>query len=297
MAVHEISDLYISTFADNVIHLAQQKKSKLRDTVTVKSGVGNQHRFQTVAARSTMTKRTAQGTNAGKRPATAYADTVYGNRVVLPSPYTTADSYEWEDVARMIVDPQSALTTSMAAQLGRTYDDVIIASLFAAALDDLGNSHAHLAAQQLGGATTAPSFDLINLARETLEETDIDLDEEKFMLVSPNFVSALLADEKATSFDFNNAKALASGQVVQGWMGFTWKVTNRLTTPGGTPKQIYGAAYTKDAIGLVVNTEGKVDIGKDPGQSFTTTVQLACDIGAVRIQDAKCLRIHYLETN
>jgi hypothetical protein len=297
MAVHEISDLYIKTFTDNVIMLAQQKKSRLRDTVTVKSGIGEQLRFQTVAARAAMTKRTAQGTNAGKRPATAYVDTVWGNRVVIPSPYTAADSYEWEDVARMIGDPQSILTTSLAAQLGRTYDDVIIAAMFAASLDDLGNSHAHLAAQQLGGATTAPSFDLVNAAREVLDETDVDPDEEKFMVVSPNFISALLGDSKATSFDFNNGKALASGQVVQGWMGFTWKVTNRLTTPGGTPKQIYGAAYTKDAIGLGINVEGKVDIGKDPGQSFSTTVQIAADFGAVRIQDARILRLHYLETN
>jgi hypothetical protein len=83
---------------------------------------------------------------------------------------------------------------------------------------------------------------------------------------------------------------------VQGWMGFTWIVSNRLTDPAPTSSQRYALAYTKDAIGLVVAKEPFVKIAEDPGASFATTVYLGVDLGAVRVQDEKMLRVHYLES-
>jgi hypothetical protein len=89
-----------------------------------------------------------------------------------------------------------------------------------------------------------------------------------------------------------------SGNVVQGWMGFTWINTNRLTKPVvGPPAQVYGAAYTKDAMGLITLQDIKTDVGRDPGTWFDTVVQTSVDIGAVRIQDEKVFRVHYLESN
>jgi hypothetical protein len=182
--------------------------------------------------------------------------------------------------------------------VGRTFDDVIIAALFAAANDSAGNANAHPAASQLGSAVTAPSFDLVRLVREVVGEKEVDPDEEVFFAISPNFVSALLNDAKATSFDYANAKALMNGAVVQGWMGFTWIVTNRLTKPVvGPPAQVYAAAYTRDAMGLLLLSDATTDVGKDPGTWFDTVVQTSVDIGAVRIQDEKVLRVHFLETN
>lgn len=134
--------------------------------------------------------------------------------------------------------------------------------------------------------------------REAILERDIDPDEECFLVISPNFVANLLNDAKATSVDYINGKSLMAGGIVQGWMGFTWIPSNRLTKPVvGPPAQVYGLAYTKDALGLVVNKDVFVEIGKDPGQSFSTTVYAGVDIGAVRVQDSKLFRVHYLETN
>jgi len=296
VAANEFSQLYIQKFAQDVIHLAQQKKSKLRATVREQFDVANKFTFKVTSARAAMTARTATGTNAGKRAATAWVDQVYNNRVVLPKVYQAADSFQDADVVRMIESPQMTLANAFAAQMGRTFDDIIIAAFFAAALDDLGNSNAHPAGSQIGGATTAPSLDLLKTARELLAENDVDPDEEKYFVCSPNFITALLGDTKATSTDFAAIQALQVGKI-DTFLGFKFIESNRLTSPGGTPKQIYGAAYTKDSMGLAVNMEGKVDIGKDPGLSFDTTVQVQLDAGAVRIQDAKMLRVHYLETN
>ena len=297
MAANEISQLQIQKFAQDIIHLAQQKKSKLRMCVTEQFDVANKFVFKVTSARAAMTARTNVGVVAGKRTATAYADQVYNNRVVLPAPYYTADSFStYDDAKRQIESPSAVLTKSFAMQVGRQFDDIIIASFFAAALDSLGNSNSHPAGSQIGGATTAPSLDLLITAREILAENEIDPDEEKYFVCTPNYISALLADTKVASSDFATLKALQEGKIDR-FMGFKFIESNRLTSPGGTPKQIYGAAFTKDAIGLAVNTEGVVDIGKDPSLSFDTIVQVQIDAGAVRIQDAKCIRVHYLESN
>lgn len=297
MAANMMTQLYIKTFEGNIIQLAQQKFSKLRRTVTERSGPTAVHRFQVMSARGAMTQKSAPaGTNTNKRNATPWADSVFNNRIATPLPYHTADSYEWDDVVRQHTDPQSALTTSLAAQAGRRFDDTIIAAATAAALDDLANSNAHPAGSQLGGATTAFDFDLVRATRELILEKDIDPDEEVFFVISPNAVMALLDDAKATSIDYANAKALMGGGLVQGWMGFSWIVSNRLTDPAPTSSQRYALAYTKDAIGLVVAKEPFVKIAEDPGASFATTVYLGVDLGAVRVQDEKMLRVHYLES-
>lgn len=299
MAVNEFTNAFVKTFETNLIELAQQKTSKLRRTVTEKSpGPTEKHSFRTTDARGAMTERTNIGTVAGKRPATPYADTSFNDRACFSKHYGTADSFSKAEVLRSCCDPQSAITRAFAGQVGRTFDDVIIAALFANAPDSAGNANNHPAASQLGGAAIAPSFSLVKQAKEVILENDVDPDEEFFFVVSPNFVMTLLDDAKATSYDYANAKALMAGNIVQGWMGFTWIVTNRLTKAFvGPPAQIYGAAYSRDAVGLLVLQDVHAEIGKDPGQWFDTTVQVEIDIGAVRIQDKKCFRIHYLEGN
>jgi hypothetical protein len=298
VAINEISTHYVKTFEARVIHKVQQGKSKLRRTVTEKTpGPTEKHSFRVVAPGGALTARTI-GTNASKRPATSFEDTIYNDRVATPQHYGKADSYAQAEVLRMITDPQSVLTTKHAAMVGRTFDDVIVTALFGNAPDGTGAANAHPVANQLGGAAIAPSFALVKSVREAALEKDIDPDEEMFFVVSPNFAMTLLDDPKATSYDYANAKALMSGSVVQGWMGFTWMVSNRLTKAlVGPPAQIYAAAYTKDAMGLLMLQDIHTDVDKDPGTWFDTVVQTSIDIGAVRIQDDKVFRVHYLESN
>jgi hypothetical protein len=299
MAVNEISNHFVRTFESNVIHLVQQSTSKLRRTVTEKSpGPTEKHAFRVVGKGGALTARAGVGTIAGKRTPTSFEDTIYNDRVAISQPYAKADSYSQAEVLRMITDPESVMVKKHAAMVGRTFDDVIVTALFGNAPDGTGAANAHPVANQLGGAAIAPSFALVKSVREAALEKDIDPDEEMFFVVSPNFAMTLLDDPKATSYDYANAKALMSGSVVQGWMGFTWMVSNRLTKAlVGPPAQIYAAAYTKDAMGLLMLQDIHTDVDKDPGTWFDTVVQTSIDIGAVRIQDDKVFRVHYLESN
>lgn len=297
MAVNEISQHFITKFATDTIHLAQQTKSKLRATVTEQFDVANKFIFKTAAARGAMTQRANLGVNAGKRTATAFVDQVWNNRVVTPLEYVAADSFRAADAKRKIESPRLDLAKAFAAQVGRQWDDIIIAAFFANAPDDLGTANAHPAANQIGGAAIAPSLALIKTAREILAENEIDPDEERYFVCSPNYITALLNDTAIGSSDYNTVKALVEGKVEK-FMGFRFIESNRLTSPGGAgPYQRYAAAYTKSSMGLAVNTELEVDVGPAAHLSFDTVVQVRIDAGATRVQDAQMVRVHYLETN
>ena len=304
MAVNDIANHFIRTYETAVIELVQQKESKLRNTVTVRQpGSTGSHSFRVVAARGAMTSRnTASGSTPGlvafKRTATPYVDTALNDRICGSVPYAAADSYSRAEMQRLLEDPQSVMLLAQARQVGRTFDDVIIAAVLANATDNLGTVCAFLAANQLGGAAVTPDFALVKSVRESVLEADVSEDEEVFLVVSPNFVTCLMDETKYGSTDYVAAQAIASGKPLQKWMGFTWIVSNRLSHPqAGPPAETYGLAYTKDAMGLLILDDIHVDVGPDPAHWFDYTCQTSVDIGATRIQDGKAWRVHYLETN
>jgi hypothetical protein len=297
MAINENTMLWQKTYENNLIHLVEQQGSKLRRTVTVRGFDSSDHQFNTVDTHDTL-QAPAYGTNAAKWVDTVIDNTVFNNRVATPVPVYTADTFKKFDAARTLVDPQSALIRGQANRLGRKIDKLIIAAATGASLDSLGNAPTLPVAQQVGGAAIAPSFTLVQTTRELVLESEIADDEECFFVVTPNFVAALMTDAKATSRDYANGQMLMSGTMVQGWMGFTWIVSNLLTVAGGAgPYQKYALAYTADAIGLKENSPITTEIAKVPTKQFDTLVYSSLDAGAVRIQDKKMFRVHYLETN
>ena len=304
MAVNDIANHFIRTYEANVIELVQQKGSKLRRTVTEHNiQRGDSHSFRVVGPRGAMTSRnTASGSTPGlsafKRTATPYVDTPMNDRIVGSVPYAAADSYSRAEMERLLEDPQSIMLQAQANQVGRQFDDVILAAVLANATDNLSTVLAFLAANQIGGANVSPGFELVKSAREQILEADIDPDEEVFLVVSPNFITSLLGVAEYGSQDYVNARAIQDGKPIGRWMGFSWIVSNRLTHPVvGPPAETYAVAYTKDAIGLKVVTDIHVDVGPDPAHWFDWTCMTSIDIGATRIQDGKAWRFHYLETN
>jgi capsid protein len=299
MAQNELGTHFVKTFESNAIHLVQQKFSKQRRTVTEKNpGPSEKHSFRVVDARGAMVDRANLGANAGKRPATNYADTVFNDRMAFSTPKNTADSFSKPDMRRMLEDPQSEIYRAMLPQVGRTYDDVINTAIHAVAVDTLANNYAFgagAANHTVGGAAVAfDPFNHVNTLLRYFNAEEVDPDEEKFITVTPFAVEKILAEAKATSADYVNAGALLAGKVQRGWMGFTWIMTTRCTSPAGLER--YYAAYTRDAVGLLILGDVALDYGKDASKQFDTTIQLDIDIGAVRIQDKKCKRIHVLET-
>lgn len=305
MAVNDISQAYIRTYESNLIHLVQQKASKLRDTVTIRGTDSADHQFQVMSKQADGDIKTSPvGTNLTDGATWTAMDTILGshaqnNRVATPVPVYAANAFRKSDLSRTLIDPQSALLRNQAMLLGRKIDNIIHTAALGTAADSLGTAGLTLpVAQQLGSATDVPAFALVTEIKEAMLEGEVDSDEECFLVVSPNFVVNLLNDAKATSADYVTGRALMAGGIVQGWMGFTWKCINGLVSPGGAgPFQRYALAYTRDAIAVKINSDISSTVDRIPQKQNSILVQSSMDLGAVRVQDEKVFRVHYLETN
>jgi hypothetical protein len=294
----EVGAHNIRTYETNSIYLVQQRYSKFRSRVTEKTpGPTEKHSFRTVSQRAgAINDRANVGLNAGKRPATVFEDTVYGERVVVSTSRSTADSFSKPDLNRMLEDTSSVLYTQMTAQMARKFDTVLEAAFYAQALDTAGGTY------DFGASGTLPTngngADPIALASvltslESFNLDNVDPDEEKFIAVTPKAVTSLLQEPKYTSVDYANAKALMSGKLVEQWCGFTWVMSNLLTGPVAGQK--YYPQWTRDAMGLLVLEDITFESGKSPMNQFDTIVMLRADFGAVRIQDEKVKRLHCSE--
>ena len=56
-------------------------------------------------------------------------------------------------------------------------------------------------------------------------------------------------------------------------------------------------AYTRDAIAVKINSDISSTVDRIPQKQNSILVQSSMDLGAVRVQDEKVFRVHYLETN
>lgn len=293
----EVQGHFVKTFEANSIYLAQQRYSKFRSRVTEKTpGPTDKHSFRTVTKRGAVNDRANVGLNAGKRPATVFEDTVYGERVVTSTSHDTADSFSKPDLNRMLEDTSSILYTQMTAQMARKFDSVLVAAMYAQALDSNAGTY------DFGASGTSPttgdganpiSLPLVLQMLEAFNLDDVDPDEEKFIAVSPKAVTALLQEQKYTSTDYANAHALMAGKLIENWCGFTWVMSNLLT--GEAAGEKYYPAWTRDAMGLLVLEDITFESGKSPMNKFDTIVMLRADFGAVRIQDEKVKRLRCSE--
>ena len=106
----------------NVIHLAQQKGSKLRAAVRVNTDVvGKADHFDRVG-KGTAKKKTSRHAD------TPLMNTPHSRRRVTMDPYEYADLVDKSDKVRLLISPESEYVIAGANAMGRAMDDVIIAA-------------------------------------------------------------------------------------------------------------------------------------------------------------------------
>ena len=175
----------------------------------------------------------------------------------------------------------------------RQVDDVIIEAATGDALTGDGTSIALPASQTGGDGTTEIELDTAYQVQEKFMENDIDPDENIVMVIGPKQQRKLLQYMEVTSGDYQNAKALASG-ILPNYMGFDWVVSNRLLAP--VAGQLDCLAFTKKAIGLMVNRDITAKVAEDPTISFAWRLYAFMTMGAVRVEDEHMVRVRLADT-
>ena len=269
-----ISKAFVQQFQDNLIHLAQQKGSRLRSAVNEQSVTGEKFNFERLGTVAAIAK-TTQHTN------TPVLDVPHSRRTATMADYHWADLIDNEDKVRMLVTPESHYAKSGANSMMRAIDDLIIAAATGNAVDGDGNNVALPSGQKIAYGSAGMTLAKLITAKEILDSNDIDPDEDRFIVMGSRQISNLLNTTEVKSADYNSIKALVQGDI-DTFMGFKFLRSERLTL-ASTQRTCF--AFTKSAMGLGIGSDIKTQIDVRPDKSYAHQVYLSFVAGATRVQD------------
>ena len=115
----QVTTAFVQQYAANVMMLAQQKGSKLRDAVRVENVTGKQSFFDQIGA-------TAARRRTSRHSDTPRMDTPHARRRCSLEDFDWADMIDQEDKVRTLIDPTSTYAKSAANAMGRAIDEVIV---------------------------------------------------------------------------------------------------------------------------------------------------------------------------
>jgi len=286
----EVDKALVQQFSDNFLILSQQKKSRLEETVTVKSGIiGTSYRDDAMGG-SEAEDVIVRGTTLGSK------ELPHQGRYV-----DLTDSEWWthiysHDEQKMLADPKSAALAIGVAAMNRKKDKRIIAALGGNARQIRENGTSEFvplpASQKIAHGNTGLTRTKIVSALEILGLADAidddDLSNMVTLVVTQAQISDILNDDKMTSADYNAVRLLMDARI-DVFMGCKWKKTNLLPFTNGIR---YCYMYVKDGVLLGLGQDIKTsitvrnDLHGQPWQPY-----IAQSTGAVRREDVKVVEI------
>jgi len=278
----QITTAFVEQYKNNVLHLAQQKGSRLRDTARYTPVTGKSHYFERIGATAAVVRTT-------RHSDTPQIDTPHSRRKVSLVDYDWADLIDQEDKVKMLITPQSEYAMAGANAMGRAMDDALIAAAAGNAFGGVAGatSIALPAAQKIAGGTTGLTLAKLLQAKEIIDSSDVDPEENRYIVCSAKQVTDLLNTTQVTSSDYNTVRALASGQI-DTFLGFKFVRSQRLPIVS----TIRGClAYTESALGLAVGADITTRISERDDKNYATQVFLSMVIGATRVEDEKVVEI------
>tara|TARA_R100001460_G_scaffold26759_5_gene54186 strand:- start:4361 stop:5239 length:879 start_codon:yes stop_codon:yes gene_type:complete len=287
----QVTTAFVQQYSANVQMLSQQKGSRLRDAVNIENVVGK-NAFIDQIGKATAQLRTSRHGD------TPQLDTPHARRRVSLASYEYADLIDDQDKVRMLIDPTSQYAQAAAAAMGRAMDDVIIdAALGTASTGETGSGSATLdaTANMVGSASSNDGLTIAKLleAKRKMDLNDVDPSIARYIAVGPKQIEDLLGTTQVTSSDFNTVKALAQGDI-NTFLGFEFIMTNRLDVDSNDIRSCFAWAEDGITLGIGKDVSARIDERSDKG--YATQVYYCMDIGAVRMEESKVVKIFCDET-
>ncbi len=277
----QITTAFVQQYKTNLLILAQQKGSRLRNTVRVESVKGTSAFFDRLGSTSAVQRTTRHGD-------TPLIDTPHSRRRVSLTPYEWADLIDQADRVRFLIEPTSDYATNAANAMGRTMDDIVIAAASGTAYTGVDGSGTQAITLQVAAAATNLTLTKLLSAKEALDEGEID-DSDRYIVVSPKMMTSLLGTTEVKSADYNSIKALVQGQI-DTFLGFKFITSNRLAA-NSTANGHLALAYQRRGLILAIGEDIKTEIGPRADKSYSTQVYVSMDLGATRVEDAAVVEI------
>ena len=271
------NEIYAQAYGRNIMQLAQQKYSKLLNTVYVKPDVRGKTFFQDQIGEWSLEMK------GGRNVQTPNNDPALARRMGIMIDYHDNRLLDRGDELKTISDPRSAYTIAAAQSIGRKIDDVILASMAGAAhYGETGSSSTTNGNIVLATASSV-TMERIATIKKTLDDKDVET-EDRYFVANTTFLNNLLNLTQATSADYNSIKALIRGEI-DTWMGFKWIMSTRVTGAIAYAYQKYGICLAM-ASAPFVKTDQRADL------SYSWQVYYELNVGAVRLEENKVVVIN-----
>lgn len=289
----QITTWMVEMFKSNVYHLTQQKGSKLRMACEMEMVVGKNKYVDQIGA-TTARKRTSRHAD------TPRMDTPHQRRRVSLSDYDWSDLIDDEDQIRLLTDPSGKYSEAAAMSMGRAMDDEIIAAATGTAYTGVDGSTStafdtnmvvDVQVRWPGVSADDCGLNVAKLleAAKLLGANNVDMDEEKYLVVNSRQIMSLLKDDKISSGDYNVMKPLVEGQVSR-FGGFNIIPCERITTDAnGDDKVLF---WAKRGMCLGIGKDITTRISERDDKNYATQVFASMSIGATRLEE---VRVGYIE--
>ena len=272
------SSIYAQSYSQNIMQLAQQKYSKLINTVYIKPNVRGKTFFQDQIGQWTMEVKGSRNT------ATPNNDPVLSRRMGLMLDYHDNRMLDRGDELKSIADPKSSYTIAAASSLGRQIDDVIIDSIRGTAYSgETGATSVTSGNIVLITASTVTMTRLLAV-KKTLDDKDVEM-EDRFFVCNTTFLNSLLDLGEATSADYASVKALIRGEM-DTWLGFKWIMSTRVNSAN------VGYAYQKYGLCLAMADQPMVKTDQRTDLSYSWQVYYELNIGCVRLEENRVILVN-----
>jgi hypothetical protein len=301
-----ITNAYVKQFSANVFHLSQQKGSRLQGSVRNETQKGISAFYDRLGKTAAVKKTT-------RHSDTPLVNSDHSRRMVTMVDYEWADLIDDQDKIRTLISPESMYAQAAMWALGRAKDDqIILAAGGSAYAGEEGATATVLPSTQKIGATDGTigsklNVDTLRRVAAIFGNNDVDEEEEKFICVTQNQITALLAITQITSADYNTVKALVDGKV-DSYMGFKFIRCQRLLVQSGTLafSAVDGSvgaggldangytrnfAWARQGLLLATGADIRTRIDERADKSYATQVYAAMSVGATRMEEEKVVEV------
>jgi hypothetical protein len=296
-AMKDIPSHFVTEYANNWEHLAQQKMSKARECVTVDIVHGKEKKYNQFAA----SEMDAVTIRAGD---TRISDADLPARWLRPYPLDKAFLFdEWdEDFLGEVVLPQSESVANHGFAYNRAVDRTIIsAALNVAYTGEIGVTATPLPSSQLvavnfietgtPGANLGLTIGKVRQAKYLLDAADVDDEDPRFFAYTAKSLQDLLRTTEVTSSDYNTVKALVEG-TVNTFLGFRFvRISNKIMPWDSVTDIRTCVAWAKS--GIKITDSGKevhIDIRAD--KSHALQIRTVAALGGTRMEETKVVAIY-----
>lgn len=283
----------VTQFGANILMLAQQKGSRLRNTVMFEPGIRGKKFSRDQVGPTEMTQRTTRNGD------TQVNDVPHYRRWLMTSTFNWATLVDNIDKLKVIEDPTNAYAMQAAAAAGRRIDKTIIDAFFATAVtgEEAGSTVAFTAGNTIavnswaygqGSGNAGLTVSKLIQARQILRagETGIE-DEEAYICVTSKQEANLLATTEATSADYGKP-TLVDGKISK-FMGFTFIHSEQLGVDASSYRRCPAWIKSGMCLGMVEDINTKITERAD--KNYATQIWNEIDLGATRMEETKVVEI------